>query len=128
MFRITGQQELDFDIYMHQRAYMKNAKAVDNALANINSDFVTALAEPARINILKILVLNGSCDIKSLASKMPQDRSVISRHLSMMEKAGLLNARKEGRHVIYSVDGTSALRQSEQLVESIRRCVELGCC
>ena len=78
---------------MHNNAHMKNKKAVDKALANINSDFVTALAEPARIDILKLLVLNGSCDVKSLASKMPQDRSVISRHLSMMEKAGLLNAR-----------------------------------
>jgi len=113
---------------MHDDARMSNAKAIDKALADISSEFVTALAEPTRIHILKILALSGSCDVKSLASKMPQDRSVISRHLSMMEKAGLLNSRKEGRHVIYGIDGASALRQSEQLVTSIRRCIELGCC
>ncbi len=119
---------IEFEKYMHHNARMNNAKAIDKALANIDSDFVTALAEPARINILKLLVLHGSSDVKSLAEKMPQDRSVVSRHLSMMEKAGLLSARKEGRHVVYSVDAKRALRHSEQLVESIRRCIELGCC
>ena len=107
---------------------MNKTKAVEKALANIDSDFVRALTEPARIEILKILTLSGPCDVKSLADKMPQDRSVISRHLAMMEKAGILKVKKEGRHVIYSIDGESALRKSEQLVKTMRQCLKLGCC
>jgi len=36
--------------------------------------------------------------------------------------------RKEGRHVIYSVDGDSALQKSEKIVETIKQCLKLGCC
>jgi hypothetical protein len=46
----------------------------------------------------------------------------------MMEKAGLLKVKREGRHVIYSVDGDSTLQKSEQLVAALRQCVEIGCC
>ena len=107
---------------------MDRAKALEKTLACIDSDFIKALAEPVRIEILKFLILGGSCDVKTLAEKLPQDRSVISRHLAMMEKAGLLKAKKEGRHVIYSLDGESTLQKSEQLVETMRQCITIGCC
>ncbi len=107
---------------------MNRKEAIDKTLSNIDSDFVKALTEPARIEILKLLILNGPSDVKTLAEEMPQDRSVISRHLALMDKAGLLSAHKEGRHMIYSVDGETTLQKSEQIVESIRQCFEFGCC
>jgi len=113
---------------MHHNAHMNRNKAVEKALTSIDSDFVKALAEPVRIEILKLLILNGSCDVKSLADKLPQDRSVISRHLALMEKAGILSVKKEGRHVIYNVDGDSTLQKSEQIVSTIKQCLTLGCC
>ncbi|MBV1919431.1 MAG: metalloregulator ArsR/SmtB family transcription factor [Pseudomonadales bacterium] len=107
---------------------MDREKAITQSLANIDSDFVKALTEPARIEILKLLILHGALDVQTLAEKMPQDRSVISRHLSLMKNAGLLSAQKNGRHMVYSVDGATALKKSEQLVESIRQCYAFGCC
>jgi len=113
---------------VRKNARMSQVEALENTLAQIDSDFVKALAEPVRIEILKFLVLAGPSDVNSLADKMPQDRSVISRHLSIMKSAGLLNMRKEGRHVIYSVDGDSALQKSEKIVETIKQCLKMGCC
>ncbi len=117
---------------MHKYAHMKKAtnrsKAVEKALSNIDNDFVKALAEPARIEIMKQLIILGESDVKTLAEQMPQDRSVISRHLSLMEKAGILKATKEGRHVIYQIDGEGSLKKSEMLVASIRQCLAMGCC
>ncbi|MCP5207217.1 MAG: winged helix-turn-helix transcriptional regulator [Hahellaceae bacterium] len=107
---------------------MNRDQAIEKALSNIDSDFVKALAEPVRIEILKLLILHGASDVKTLAEHLPQDRSVISRHLTMMEKAGLLNVKKEGRHMIYCVDGERSLEKSEQLVNTIRQCVQFGCC
>jgi len=107
---------------------MNKEKAIEKALANIDSDFIKALTEPARIDILKLLILHGQLDVKTLADKMPQDRSVISRHLIMMEKCGLLSANKQGRHVFYKVDTMSALQKSQQLVESFHQCTQAGCC
>ena len=107
---------------------MNKDEAVEKALTSIDSNFVKALAEPVRIEILKLLILNGPCDVKNLAEKLPQDRSVISRHLALMEKAGILSVKKEGRHVIYSVDGESALQKSEQIVNTIKQCLAVSCC
>lgn len=107
---------------------MNQSKAVEKTLACIDGDFIKALAEPVRIEILKHLIVAGECDVKTLAQQMPQDRSVISRHLATMEKAGLLRMHKAGRHVVYSVDGDSALQKSEQLVASLRQCIAMGCC
>jgi len=119
---------IDICSFVRKNARMSQIESLENTLAQIDSDFVKALAEPVRIEILKYLVLAGPSDVNSLAEKMPQDRSVISRHLSIMKSAGLLNMRKEGRHVIYSVDGDSALQKSEKIVETIKQCLKLGCC
>jgi DNA-binding transcriptional ArsR family regulator len=107
---------------------MNQADAIEKILGCIDSDFVKALAEPARIEILKWLIVHESCDVKTLAEIMPQDRSVISRHLALMEKSGLLQVRKEGRHMIYSLDGKQTLQKSEQLVEVVKQCLDHKCC
>lgn len=107
---------------------MNNVEAIDRALDCLDHDFLKALTEPARIEILKLLVTHGGCDIGTLAEKMPQDRSVISRHLSYMQRAGLLKATKQGRHVTYTVDGDGLVEKVDQMAGAIRRCVELGCC
>ncbi len=97
-------------------------------LDGLSTDFVKAFSEPARVEILKHLIVLGPSDVKTLAAKMPQDRSVISRHLSVLHKAGLLDHRKDGRHAVYSVNGEETLRMSEQLTDTIRKCLVLGCC
>lgn len=107
---------------------MNRNKALQKALACIDGDFIKALAEPARIEILKFLILDGACDVNTLAAKLPQDRSVISRHLKIMENAGLLSSQKTGRHVIYVADGETSLQKSEQLVDVMRQCMDIGCC
>ena len=107
---------------------MNNLAAIDSALTCVDSEFLRALSEPARIEILKLLMLNGACDVSTLAEQMPQDRSVISRHLSLMHKAGVLNTKKEGRHKVYSIDPQGLLGKAEHFVEALRQCIALGCC
>lgn len=107
---------------------MNKTQTIDTALNNIDNAFVRALAEPVRIEILKKLTAHGENDVKSLAEMLPQDRSVISRHCSLMENAGLLKVKKEGRHVIYAVNGDQCLAKAEQIVDSIRECLSVGCC
>lgn len=119
---------LDFGLCVHKNACMNQADAIEKILGCIDSDFVKALAEPARIEILKWLIVNDSCDVKTLAEKMPQDRSVISRHLALMEKAGLLQVKKEGRHMVYRVNGEQTLQKSEQLVDVVKQCLKYNCC
>ena len=72
----------------------------------LDSPLLRALAEPARLEVLRVLLVHGSSDIATIAEHLPQDRSVISRHLKTLEDAGILRHQREGRRVIYGIDGS----------------------
>jgi DNA-binding transcriptional ArsR family regulator len=58
----------------------------------LNSAFLRALTEPARLELLRVLLLHGPADVATIASHLPQDRSVISRHLKVLEQAGVVES------------------------------------
>lgn len=93
----------------------------------LDSKFFKVLSEPVRVQILKYLILNGRSDIATIAETLPQDRSVISRHLSFMSEAGVLSSEKITRHVFYEVNASSVLNRLEKIVDQIKECMS-ECC
>lgn len=85
-----------------------------------DSKLLKMLSEPVRIEIVKVLAVGGRMDIGSITEKLPQDRSVTSRHLSAMHDVGLLTAEKEGRHKMYELDGRYVLDQLEGMAQAVR--------
>jgi len=75
------------------------------AIAVLDTQFHRALTDPARVQIVKRLILLGMCDVSTIAKGLAQDRSVISRHLNTLERAGIVQSRKQGRRVLYDLDG-----------------------
>ncbi|MFC1488359.1 ArsR/SmtB family transcription factor [Thermodesulfobacteriota bacterium] len=102
-------------------------KEIEELVAILDSKFFKALSEPVRINILKYLILNGRSDIAAIADSLPQDRSVISRHLQLMHDTGILDCEKITRHVYYEVNGVFFLRKMETILEKTRACMP-ECC
>ena len=100
---------------------------IDDLVATLDSKLFKALSEPVRAQILKFLMLNGRSDISTIAQNLPQDRSVISRHLSLMAEAGILTAEKETRHMFYMINGSAFLAEFESIVENIRKCMMVCC-
>ena len=94
----------------------------------MDSAFFKSLAEPVRLDIIKLLMVKGESDIGALAAELPQDRSVISRHLANMEEAGIVSARKEGRHMFYVLKNEHFVGRFEDILESIKKCIAGGCC
>ncbi len=94
----------------------------------MDSRFFKTLSEPARVEILKLLLASGESDVNSLADKLPQDRSVISRHLNNMYEVGLLNLRKDGRHILYSINGKNFVEKFETILSSMKKCIAHKCC
>ncbi len=92
-----------------------------------DAKFFKTLSEPVRVQILKFLMLNGRADIGSIAENMPQDRSVISRHLNLMQEAGILISEKENRHVFYNVNGQPFLDKLVDITAKINKCMK-ECC
>ncbi len=92
-----------------------------------DSKFLKTLSEPVRIEILKFIMLNGRADIGTIADKMPQDRSVISRHLNLMHEVGILTCEKESRHIFYDINGQGFLGKLQNLTNLIQTCMEKCC-
>lgn len=72
-------------------------------------------------------MLNGRSDVGTIAEHMPQDRSVISRHLNLMHEAGILNTEKQTRYVYYEINGKALIDKLETITGMIRKCM-LVCC
>jgi len=74
----------------------------DHNLIQIESDFLKAIAQPTRLKILYFLRRGERCACE-IIPKMKEDQSNISRHLTHMRDAGILESRKEGVSVYYKI-------------------------
>lgn len=86
-----------------------------------------ALCEPVRIEILKRLTVLGRSDIAAIAAHVPQDRSVVSRHLAQLHQAGIVRREKVGRNVFFEMDGPATVAQLEDVLERFRAVIPLCC-
>ncbi|MCF6221578.1 MAG: metalloregulator ArsR/SmtB family transcription factor [Robiginitomaculum sp.] len=90
------------------------------ALDVFDTKFFKALCEPTRVEIIRKLVLIGTCDVGTIADGLAQDRSVISRHLAVLERAGICQTRKIGRRVFYDLDGPHNVAKVATILEAIK--------
>ncbi len=98
---------------------------IANKLVDVmDSKFFKSLGEPVRVQIIRYLLLNGRADIGTIAENMPQDRSVISRHLNQMREVGILDCEKESRHMFYSLNAAAFLERFMNITELVKNCIE----
>jgi DNA-binding transcriptional ArsR family regulator len=64
----------------------------------------SAIADPSRRRVLDLLVSNGHVSASWLAGHVPFSRQAVSKHLVVLEQAGLVSRRKQGREVLYRVE------------------------
>lgn len=106
---------------------LSRQKAVDAAISVLDTKFFGALQEPARIAVLRRLMLLGRADIGQIAEDLPQERSVISRHLQILLEANIVCCMKEGRHRYYQVDGPAVLRNLEAITQRLAAITPFCC-
>ena len=93
----------------------------------LDSELFKALCEPVRIELVRLLIAHGRSDLGALAAELPQDASVISRHLALLHRAGLVRREKRGRHVLYELDGPALLSRVEGIAGELRRAIPFCC-
>ncbi len=64
----------------------------------------SAIGDPSRRRLLDLLVGNGEVSASWLAGRVPFSRQAVSKHLVVLEQAGLITRRKQGREVLYRVE------------------------
>jgi len=102
-------------------------RAIEQAIASIEEPFFKALAEPSRLAVLQRLMMLGRADIAAIAEGLPQERSVVSRHLQCLNDAGIVCSQKVGRQVFYEVDGPAVVKRLEEILIKIKRIAPFCC-
>lgn len=83
--------------------------------AALDADLFKALGDPTRLQLLACLAKCARpCSVSEVADCCHVDLSVVSRHLALLQRAGVLHCSRAGRTVHYAVRFdrlTSALRR-----------------
>ena len=81
----------------------------------------SAIADPSRRRVLDLLVSHGDVSASWLASQVPFTRQAVSKHLAVLEEAGLVSRRKQGREVLYRVDAGRLDQAAQALADLAAR-------
>lgn len=72
----------------------------DNRIAK----YAKALAHPARVAILQVLLKKQTCICGDIVEELPLSQSTVSQHLKELKEAGLLKGEIDGTKVCYCID------------------------
>ncbi|MGP3915048.1 ArsR/SmtB family transcription factor [Nonomuraea sp. 10N515B] len=68
-----------------------------------DEELLAAVTEPGRRRLLDVLLALGEATPTALAAELPFTRQAVAKHLAVLDRAGLVEARRDGREVRYSV-------------------------
>ncbi len=72
--------------------------------AQTEDELWSAIGDPSRRRVLDLLVNNADVSASWLAGRVPFSRQAVSKHLVVLEEAGLISRHKVGREVLYQVE------------------------
>lgn len=77
--------------------------------------YAKALAHPARIAILQVLLQKRACVCGAIVDELPLSQSTVSQHLKELKEAGLIKGDIEGTSVCYCIDPVEWKKASEAI-------------
>lgn len=99
------------------------AKCCGPVDALLDAELFKALSDPTRLKLFSCLAKTGrACSVTELTECCSVDFSVVSRHLGILERAGLLVVTKEGRTVLYRVRYQPLAKTFRALAQAIEAC------
>ncbi|MEA3076495.1 MAG: hypothetical protein QOF60_1403 [Actinomycetota bacterium] len=81
----------------------------------IDDDLWSAVGDPTRRRLLDQLLLDGGGTATSLSEHLPVTRQAVSKHLDVLDRAGLVHAKATGREKRYRIDDARLSRAVAQL-------------
>lgn len=83
---------------------------------NQTRDVFDAIADPTRRKLIRILADTGETPLHELTAQFTMGRTAVSKHLTVLKEAGLVNDRKAGRETRFRLD-PSPLREVEDWLD-----------
>jgi ArsR family transcriptional regulator, cadmium/lead-responsive transcriptional repressor len=78
----------------------------------------SAVADPSRRRPLDLLLARGEATPTTLAGDLPFSRQAVSKHLTTLEQAGLVQRSQRGRETWYAVRPEQVIAAAEALVRA----------
>ena len=66
-------------------------------------DMLEAVADTSRRRVLDLILAHGEVTPTALAAELPFTRQAVAKHLAVLDRAGLVESKRTGREVRYSV-------------------------
>jgi DNA-binding transcriptional ArsR family regulator len=83
--------------------------------AAVDDDLWSAVGDPTRRRMLDLLLVDGTGTATSLSEQLPVTRQAVAKHLTVLDRAGLVHGTAAGREHRYRVDDAQLARAARQL-------------
>ncbi|MGN9837101.1 ArsR/SmtB family transcription factor [Nonomuraea sp. H19] len=84
-----------------------------------DEELLAAVTEPSRRRLLDVLLALGEATPTALAAELPFTRQAVAKHLAVLDRAGLVEARRDGREVRYTI-------RPQRLDEAVRAMADVA--
>ena len=81
----------------------------------VDDDLWSAIGDPTRRRMLDLLLIEGHGTATTLGRQLPITRQAVAKHLSVLDRVGLVRATPAGREKRYRVDDAQLARAVAQL-------------
>jgi len=82
---------------------------------NEAADMLKVLAHPIRLCIVQGLLQNGECNVTHMKNCLGAPQSTISQHLQKLKAARIIEARRNGLEIYYSISTSN-----EKIMELVK--------
>jgi DNA-binding transcriptional ArsR family regulator len=89
-------------------------------LAELIAQRFRVIGEPMRIRLLDHL-RNGPATVSELRDALQATQQNVSKHLGVLQQAGIVQREKRGNHALYSIADESVFDLCEQVCGGLRR-------
>ena len=76
---------------------------MDRKIYEMQAELCKTLSNPKRLEILDILKTEGEITVNALAELLEIPKANTSQHLAVLRQAGVVNTRRDGINVFYSL-------------------------
>ena len=81
---------------------MEKAGKMNQKILEGQASILKALGQPTRLQILELLK-NGERCVCEIFPAIHQEQANVSKHLSILKQAGILESRKDGLRILYRI-------------------------
>ncbi len=75
-----------------------------------------ALKDALRLEMVALLAGRQECTVKEIATALKKSQPLVSWHLRRLKMAGLVNVRRAGREVYYSLNQDTILQRQQEFL------------